>query len=213
MALKCLQEALVIRRSVLGDDHLDVSATLTYLGTIFYRRSGTSMALQLFNESLRIRIDHHGTLHRDVSFTLYNISLCQMLLGSYKEAIRCYEETLRIEEAVLGPKHKDVSMTTFKLGEAYAADGEFEKALSSFRTSLEIERSFQEDADPATIARILNEIASLYLAEGDTQRMMETYIEAARVLQGAGLPPFDSLSLPDQLYGFGITCPSSAPSA
>ncbi len=38
MALKQLQEALAMRRNVLGDGHLDVSATLTYLGTIFYRK-------------------------------------------------------------------------------------------------------------------------------------------------------------------------------
>merc|ERR1711865_1200570 len=39
MAVKVLQKVLVMKRNVLGEDHLDVSSTLTYLGTILYRKA------------------------------------------------------------------------------------------------------------------------------------------------------------------------------
>jgi tetratricopeptide (TPR) repeat protein len=171
------------------------------------------MALQLFAESLRIRVDNLGREHRDVSFTMYNVALCYQMQGELRQAIKCYQETLRIERLVLGENHKDISMTCFKLGEVYAANNETDKALGCFQSSLRVEQELNEDADPATVARILNEIGNIYLAQGKTEHMVQSLIEAARVLKKAGLPPFDGLTLPDRLYAFGVSCPSSAPAA
>lgn len=221
MALSCLQEALVIRRSVLGDNHNDVSATLTYLATIFYRRGSTCMALQLFSESLRIRIQLHGKIHRDVSFALYNVGLCHFNIGCFDEAIISYKETLQIEKAVLG-EHRDVAMTYFKLGEVYAANRDFKNALECFEAALKIEKQVAPDAEPKTIARILNEIGNVHLAAGSTElrssrsgvaEAMDAFVDAARVLKEAGLYQHDSLTLPDQLYAFAAACPSSASAA
>lgn len=210
-ALSCLQEALIIRRSVMGDNHLDVSATLTYLGSIFYRRGASCLALELFSESLRIRIDNLGKNHRDVSFTLYNVGLCHFNVGSYAEAIICYKETLRIEQVVLVENHRDMACTQFKLGEVYAANRELDLALASFQAALAIER--ETDAEPKTIARILNEIGNIHITLGNLEKMMNAFIGAARSLQEAGLFHPDSLSLPGQLYAFGAACPDSAAAA
>lgn len=213
MALSCLQEALVIRRSTLGDNHLDVSATLTYLATIFYKRGATCMALQLFSESLRIRVKLHGKNHRDVSFALYNVGLCHFNIGCYEEAIVSYKETLRIERAVFGESHRDVALTLFKLGEVYLANRNFTDALGCFQEALEVERETGNEADPKTVARILNEIGNVHLADRNLRLMMDAFVEAARVLEAVGLFQHDTLTLPDQLYAFAAACPSSASAA
>jgi tetratricopeptide (TPR) repeat protein len=203
---------LVLRRNILGDDHLEVSATLTHLGTIFYRKNMISTAMQLFDESLRIRRTKLGNNHRDVSFTLYNLGLCHQLQGSYAEAISCYSETLRVEKLVLGAAHRDVSMTMYKLGEAHKANGDMDKALSYFEGALNIERSTIGQEDPATVARTLNEIGNIYLSKGDVIPMMEAFNEAARIFQHAGLSP-QSVTVSGQLYAFGISVPAAAPAA
>jgi hypothetical protein len=54
-----------MRRRVLGDDRLDVSATLVYVGTILYCKSVFSVAMELVVESLRIRRSVLGWNHWD----------------------------------------------------------------------------------------------------------------------------------------------------
>merc|ERR1712078_154738 len=190
----------------------DVGSTLTYLGTIYYRKSMIVAALKLFTESLEIRRAKLGKNHRDVSFTMYNIGLCHQLQGNLQEAI-CFQETLRIEKFVLGEDHKDVSMTSFKLGEVYKAKGDMDLALVSFNNALKIERkNAEQDEDPAAIARTMNEIGNIHLARGDVVPMMEAFGEATRIFQQAGLSP-ESVAVSGELYHFGITCPNAAPAA
>jgi len=211
-ALACFQEALVIRRSVLGDDHLEVSATLACLGTVFFRRGANRMALQLFSEALRIRIKEHGKDNRDVAYVAYNVGLCHYYVGSYKEAIQCYNETLRIERLLLGEDHSDIAMTLSKLGETHAANNDLDEALQSYEGAYNIEKA-KSPKDPMAVARILNDIANIYTIKGNTQLMMESLSEAARVLKEAGLAVQECIALPDKLYGFASVCPSSAAAA
>ncbi len=222
-AVKVLQEALVMRRTILGDDHLDVSVTLTYLGTILYRRNIVTTALQLFTESLRIRQSKLGPDHRDVAFTLYNVGLCHQLQGNSAEAVVCFVETLRVETLVLGENHKDVTLTLFKLGEAYKADGDLKAALESFQRALRIERRLWQDslsaatsesgnaADPASMARTLNEIGNVYMAQGHVDEMMDAYIESARLFRRAGLSIYSVHVSPAlKLYAAGFHLSAAA---
>ena len=225
-SLHFLQDALFMRRRLLGCDHLDVSATLVYLGTILYRKSIFSTALELFSESLRIRQSTLGKVHRDVAFVLYNIALVHQQCGSYDEAIESYSETLRIERLVLGENHRDISMTLFKLGEVHKVAGDLEEALKYFKNSLEVERSLsssssladnmstEEEACPdyAAMARALNEIGNIHLALGNVVEMMEAFNEASRLYRTAGLSPHNVV-VSEHLYALEISCPEAAPAA
>ena len=190
-----------MRRRLLGNDHLDVSATLVYIGTILYRKSVFSVAIELFSESLRIRKTALGNDHRDVAFVLYNIALVHQQRGCHDEAIESYSETLRIEKLVLGENHRDVSMTLFKLGEVHKAAGALEEALKCFQNSLAVERSLPSSSannasvppktvdssqrrpqqqpttgpDHAAMARALNEIENIHLARGDVVPIMQAF--------------------------------------
>lgn len=53
-AVKKLDLALAMRRNILGEDHLDVAATLTHLGTVRYRQNNITAAKELFAKSLKI---------------------------------------------------------------------------------------------------------------------------------------------------------------
>mmetsp|Transcript_65852 Transcript_65852/g.73474 ORF Transcript_65852/g.73474 Transcript_65852/m.73474 type:complete len:221 (-) Transcript_65852:2929-3591(-) len=212
MAINILQKVLAMRRNIFGDDHLDVSSTLTYHGTIYCRQSQISNAMKLFAKSLRIRQAKLGKNHRDISFTMYNIGLCQQLQGDLAEAVDCFTETLGIEKNVLGEDHKDVSITMFKLGEVFKAKGDLNQALINFQGALAIECNTLEQEDPAAIARTLNEIGNIHLTRGDVVPMMEAFQEASRIFLQAGLTT-TSVAVSGELYHFGITCPNAAPAA
>jgi len=241
LSLHYLQDALLMRRRLVGSEHLDVSATLVYIGTILYRKSVSSVAMELFSESLRIRKAALGDDHRDVAFVLYNIALVHQQRGCHEEAIESYSETLRIEKLVLGKNHRDVSMTLFKLGEVNKAAGDLEEALKCFKDSLAVERSlsssssspaisanvnrtaadaghrYQQQAtsggsDPAAMARALNEIGNLHLARGDVVPMMQAFNEASRLYRTAGLSP-NNVIVSGALYALEVSCPAAAPAA
>mmetsp|Transcript_4565 Transcript_4565/g.10310 ORF Transcript_4565/g.10310 Transcript_4565/m.10310 type:complete len:303 (+) Transcript_4565:2439-3347(+) len=224
LSLHYLQDALLMRRRLLGNDHLDVSATLVYIGTIMYRKSDFSVAIELFSESLRIRQAALGKDHRDVAFVLYNIALINQQRGCYEEAIESYSETLRIEKLVLGEAHRDVSMTLFKLGEVNKAAGDLDEALKCFQNSLAVERSLSSSVnnasvppaavgpDHAAMARALNEIGNIHLARSEVVPMMEAFNEASRMYRAAGLNP-NNVAVSGHLYALEIACPEAAPAA
>lgn len=239
LSLHYLQDALLMRRRLLGNDHLDVSANLVYIGTILYRKSVFSVALELFTESLRIRMAALGKDHRDVAFALYNIALVHQQRGCYEEAIESYSETLRIEKLVLGTNHRDVSMTLFKLGEVNKAAGDLDEALRCFQSSLDVERSMTSSSDAssaalvnnngdgagqrrqqqqvtgpdhAAMARALNEIGNIHLARGDVVPMMAALNEASRLYRQAGLSP-TNVVVSGHLYALEFSCPEAAPAA
>ena len=103
-------------------------------------------------------------------------------------------------------------MTLFKLGEAYKAQNDLDRALGYFQEALSIERKAAEGGDVGTIAKMLNEIGNIHLAQGNVIPMMEALNEASRIYRNAGLSP-SSLTVDGQLYNFDIPCPNAAPAA
>jgi tetratricopeptide (TPR) repeat protein len=211
-ALRYLQEALLMRRFVLGEDHIDVTPTLTTIGIMFSRTNKFSLGLDLLQESLRIRIAKLGNENRDVAFTMYNIALIYQKTGSLTEAISCLTEVLRIERALLGEDHKDVAITLFKLGETFKKHNDQDRALLYFKEALKVERKVMLEKDPLTVARTLQEIGNIHLFQGNTEEMMNVFVEAARIYQSSSISP-DNVVVENQLYAIDLSCPRAAPAA
>jgi len=211
-ALKHLQDALWMRRVVLGDDHLDLTPTLTSIGIIFSRGNKLNLAIDLLGESLRIRKANLGENNRDVAFTLYNIALVHQKQGLLLETVFCLLKVLSIEISVLGPEHKDVAITMFKLGETFERYNDPENALKYFKQALEVEQKVLQEEDPLTIARTLSAIGNIYLSQGNVVPMMEAFIEAGRIYQASDMNP-SNVSVNRNMYAFHISCPLGAPAA
>ena len=211
-ALRYLQEALLMRRFVLGEDHIDVTPTLTTIGIIFSRTHKFLLGLDLLQESLRIRIAKLGKENRDVAFTMYNIALIYQKTGSLTDAITCLTEVLRIERVLLGEDHKDVAITLFKLGETFKKHNDQDRALLYFKEALKVERKVMLEKDPLTVARTLQEIGNIQLYKGNTEEMMNVFVEAARIYQSSSMSP-DNVIVESYLYAIDLSCPRAAPAA
>jgi len=201
-----------MRRASLGDDHIDVTPTLTTIGIIFSRGNKLTLAMDILSKALRIRRSKLGNYNRDVAFTLYNIALIHQKQGSLSEAIHCFSEVLKIEKQVLGEEHKDVAITLFKLGETYKKHNHLDKALVYFKDALSVERKVMQDNDPLTMARTLTEIGNINLAQGSTVPMMEAFNEAARIYQAHSMSP-SNVTVSKHLYAIDLACPRGAPAA
>ena len=211
-ALRFLQEALLMRRFVLGEDHIDVTPTLTTIGIIFSRINKHSLGMDLLQESLHIRAAKLGKENRDVAFTLYNIALIHQKTGLLREAITSFTEVLRIERVILGEDHKDVAITLFKLGETFKKHNDLERALFYFKEALKVERKVMFKDDPLAVARALQEIGNIYLEIGNIREMMNAFIQAARIYKKSSLT-YGNLIVTNRLYALDLSCPRAAPAA
>lgn len=211
-SLKYLQEALVMKRNFLGDEHIDVTPTMTAIATILARSNKLKLAMNLFKDAYQIRKKQLGYLHRDVAFTLYHIALIHQKTGSLTEAISCLTEVLSIEQRVLGKFHKDVAITLYKLGDTFKKHNDLDRALFYFKEALDVERKVMMTVEPLTIARTLQEIGNIHLCRGNTAAMMDAFVEAARIYQESSVSPYD-LIVAKHLYALDLSCPRGAPAA
>ncbi len=75
-ALSCAQQQLALRREALGDDHLDVAASLMRLATVAASYADSSVSLpDLLREALTIRRRHLQDPHPDLALTMSAIAL------------------------------------------------------------------------------------------------------------------------------------------
>eukprot|EP00978_Attheya_sp_CCMP212_P021911 scaffold64441_cov45-Attheya_sp.AAC.2 len=94
LALEYLQDVLNIFRTLLGNDHLYVSKTMTYIGGILYDKHMFAEAIELLTYSLQIQEKSHNCDHKTMTLTLFCLGLCQHQYGNYDAAIVRYSETI-----------------------------------------------------------------------------------------------------------------------
>lgn len=208
-AFECYQDALRIRREHFeSDDHLDIASTLNSIGLVLFKQRSLSLAQSCFDASLKIRTKLLGKDHRDVAVLWYNLATIHFEMGQDDTAIRMYQETLRVEKAALGADHADVVLTLQHLGQIHQQLGKLDEALDYFSQALSIERrkADERECDKFAVARVLNLIGNIYIQQGDIDMMMESFVEAARILESrTGSPERNELLLIHGYNHYGLS--------
>jgi serine/threonine protein kinase/tetratricopeptide (TPR) repeat protein len=105
-----LEEALVTRQRLLGDDHLEVAESLHGLADLVWM-DGIEQARPLYERALEIREETLGPDHPEVARTLGEMAWMTQASGDLETARSLYERALDIQERTLGPDHADVATT------------------------------------------------------------------------------------------------------
>ena len=132
-----------------------------------------------------------------------------------------YKETLRIERQSLGEDHEDVAVTLQHLGSIFQKTGQLDEALKCFLDALNVETrrasaSSTSSISPSSqesIGKIWNLVGNVYLQQGNTAAMMDSFTQALRIFRTQGLPD-TALSIAGyNLYGLSKIHPPCAPTA
>ena len=234
-AFESYQEALQLRREhYKSDDHLDIASTLNSIGLTLFKQSSLNMAKDCFLESLRIRTTLLGDTHRDLAILYYNIATVYYEQADSPDiALKYYHETLRIEKATLGETHKDVAVTLRHVGQVYQSLGHLDKALECFQEALRIERinssKTNDESSSATttdknkniskkntalmLGQILNLIGNVHLQQGNTDKMMTSFVEVIRMYRECDIPESNLIIAGYNFYQLSKTQPPCAPVA
>jgi tetratricopeptide (TPR) repeat protein len=108
-ALKMYSESLRMRRRLLGDNHLDVAATVYNAGQTLHQRGDLDQAMNFYREFLRIAKNKLGEEHRDVAVMLKCMAQIHHEKKEYQEATCLYEEAIKVAKAALGDKHPEIA--------------------------------------------------------------------------------------------------------
>ncbi|CAL1167283.1 unnamed protein product [Cladocopium goreaui] len=106
-ALAHHQEALQLRKDLVGRDHPSVAECLNNLGSLHYARGAFEKAAENFEEALEL-LPSQETPY--VALALYNLGLCRAHQGQPAAAGSALKRALKIAERSLGPSHPQTDL-------------------------------------------------------------------------------------------------------
>ncbi len=164
-ATRLLQEALEIRRDLLGEEHVDVAASLNNLAGLYWSQGDFDRVEPLFREALTIRERILGPVHPEVARSLNNLGALHTERGEFAEAESLLHRAMEIKRGVLGPDHPDFARSLVNLANVYRAQGKHAQAESCLRRSLAIlETAF--GSSHSMVGIVQNNLAAVLFDQG-----------------------------------------------
>ena len=173
-ARRLLEEALVIRRRELGEDHLETAICLDLLASLYHDQGHYLEAEPLYRRALEIRERSLGADHRHVAASLNNLAFHYLAQGLDEPAEPLLLRALAIQQKVFGGDHPDLARSLVNLGDLYRGRGQLERAEPFVRRALEIQESLLEPDDPS-LTFSLNNLAMIYHQQGETTRAVPLF--------------------------------------
>jgi serine/threonine-protein kinase len=192
-----LEQAVAKRRTLLGEEHLDVAQSLYNLGAVLLDRGDYEMAEPLLREALTMRQKLLGEEHPDVASSLNKLGMLEDDTGDYDAAEQLYREALAMRQKLLGEEHPDVASSLNNLGLLLMQKGQYDQAETIHRKALEMRQRIasqqgREEAD-LDVTYSLNNLALVLNLKGDHDASEQFYrelIEMDRKLLGEEHPDF-----------------------
>jgi len=197
------QQALEIRRQVLGEQHPDFASSLNNLAALYGATGRYEQAEPLYQQALEISRQVLGEQHPDFAQSLNNLAEFYRATGRYEQAEPLYQQALEIRRQVLGEQHPDFASSLNNLALLYDLTGRYEEAEPLYQQALEISRQVLGEQHP-DFAQSLNNLAGLYSAAGryeQAEPLFQQALEIRRQVLGEQHPDFaDSLNDLAALY-------------
>ncbi|MEQ9483129.1 MAG: tetratricopeptide repeat protein [Coleofasciculus sp. F4-SAH-05] len=170
------QQALQMRKKLLGDEHPLVVFSLNNLALLYSRQGRYSEAEPLYQQALQMRKKLLGDEHPDVATSLNNLAFLYESQERYSEAEPLYQQALQMKKKLLGDEHPDVATSLNNLAILYWTQNNTTDALNWLEEGLQVEETGLEsnliagsDQDKqkyiATISKTTDWAISLHLNE------------------------------------------------
>jgi CHAT domain-containing protein len=193
-ALPLYQEALSLRKEVLGTRHPDYGLSLNNLASLHQGWGENKAALPLYQEALKLSKEVLGSRHPHYAISLNNLAALHLAMGDHQAALPLYQEALSLRKEVQGERHPDYAISLNNLAGLYLAMGEHQAALKLYQEALSLTREVLGQRHP-NYGIILSGLASLHRARGDHQAalpLLQQTHELAKEVLGTRHPAYAS---------------------
>ncbi len=171
-ALNLQNQALEIRKEVLGEKHPDYAMSLNNVGTTYGEMGSHQKALNLLNQALEVRKEVLGEKHPDYARSLSNVGVTYGEMGDHQKALNFQNQALALQKEILGEKHPDYARFLNNVGATYSQMGDHEKAFDFQNQVLAIQKEILGEKHP-DYAGSLNNVGWTLLRMGDAKTAKE----------------------------------------
>jgi CHAT domain-containing protein/Tfp pilus assembly protein PilF len=192
-ALPLTERVLEIRGKILGPDHRDVAAIISFLADLYYYKGDYAKAAPLYQRALDIFQKALGPEHPHVAASLNNLANLYVRLGDYARAEPMHQRALAIWEKALGPEHPDVADVLNNLAIFYDENGKYTKAEALHQRALSI-REKALGGEHSYVAESLNNLAIIYSIRSQYAKAEPLYLRALAIREKAHGPEHPQVS-------------------
>ena len=183
-ALVVYQETNYRRRTLLGEDHLDVAVSHYNIAEAHNRLDNVEDAIHSYKQFLSIALPKLGHDHADIAEALKNIGQLYLRIKDYDKAIDYLSRAMTSFRLAFGRNHESVAFMLNLLGNATFSAGMMDAAFQAYNTGLLIERTLENSEDNVVLT-LLN-IANITELQGKYTEATEYYKEALTLLRAKG---------------------------
>jgi tetratricopeptide (TPR) repeat protein/tRNA A-37 threonylcarbamoyl transferase component Bud32 len=176
-----LTRALSLRRSVHGDEHPDVTATLLRLAATLTAKGELEAGDSLYRETLRLSRELPASPDSDVADALIGLGSVLTQTGELEAAENAVREAVEIRERT-GTDSLALAEARGLLGELYYQRGDLTSAERTFRDVVAIRRSHLGESHPRTLEAV-NNLAIVLDTQGDYETAERLYRSAVAGLR------------------------------
>lgn len=185
-ARPALEEALALRRRELGEDSVEVAASLHDLGWWAYLTGDYAAARRYFETALAIHEKQLGPTHPDVAWSLDDLAVVLWKTGEFRAARPLVERALAIFRT-LGEGHPRVGDALYHRGMVLAGLEERREALASLQQALRLYERLHGPEHPL-VGWVLVDLGVL-IRRMDGPEASRGYFERALAIQEKHLGP------------------------
>lgn len=181
-ALRCLQNALEIRKRFLDEQDINIAIIYEKIAHIYNDICEYLKALELFKKALAIKKSIYPGENSDIAASYNDIGVLYQSLGSDEKAKYWLEKALTIDEKIFGSDHLRMAIIYENLAVMHVNMKNYSKALEYIEKSLAIEEKCLGENHPEIATTYMN-FTLVYNHLGEYQRALQ-YCEKALKIKG-----------------------------
>jgi tetratricopeptide (TPR) repeat protein len=150
------EEALALRRRLLGEDHPDTAISSNNLALSLQSQGKHAEAEEYYRKSLALRRRLLGEDHPFTATGYENLALNRRDRGQYAEAEEGCRKALDLRRKLLGEEHLDTALGYNNLALTLDEQAKYPEAEDGYRKALALFRKLAGEGDPRTITAYSN---------------------------------------------------------
>jgi tetratricopeptide (TPR) repeat protein len=139
-SLKHLEQALQMRRQILGEDHVKVGESYCDIGILHWNQSNFEEGLINLKKSIKVLEGASIVEPKSLARAYHTTAVIYHQMGEYDLVLEYFDKTLKIQQATLPADHPDIALTYNNMGCSYRDNNQFSTALEYYEKSLNISR-------------------------------------------------------------------------
>ena len=151
-----LEQALDLRRRLLGGTHPATLSSMTDLAALYQAQGKYPQAEALYIKILEVHRRVRGEEHPDTLRDLSNLAALYQVQGKYPQAEVLFTKLLNVQRRLLGEEHPNTLAATNNLAALYLHQGKYAQAESLLTKVVEVLRRTLGEEHPDTLLAMTN---------------------------------------------------------